>query len=503
MTEARKGILSERIDLIAALREQGINPYPDRFEKTHSLSAALALDEGTGGIRVTGRVIANRPMGKLGFAHIRDAEGKIQVCFTVNELDKEGFAFYRKFVDTGDFIGVEGELFITKTGEKTILVKSFQVLAKALRSLPEKWHGLTDQETRYRQRYLDLIVNEETRHRFDVRRNVIKEIRRYLEDHNFIEVETPILQTKPSGALAKPFVTHHNAFDMDATLRIAPETYLKRLIVGGYERVFEFAHCFRNEGVSQEHLQEFLMLEYYSAYWNYKDNMDFTEKLVQHTLEKVLGTLALEFQGKTIDFSGTWKRRSFQELILEDTGIDIYQNRSRESLLSAMQEKGIKLDEIKIDNLGWGAMVDALYKKTSRPKITSPVFLTSHPIELSPLARANDDDPSITDRFQLVVAGMEICNAYSELVDPVDQFNRFQQQQKLRDAGDDEAMPADEDYVTCMEYGMPPISGWGMGIDRFVALITNEENIKNTVYFPLMKPLHHDSEQDERSEEDV
>lgn len=490
MAEVRKGILNERVNQIDQLRELGVNPYPDRFEKTHSLTEAFQCEEGTTGIRITGRIIANRPMGKLAFAHIRDAEGKIQLCFTVDETGKDEFKFYKKYVDVGDFVGVEGNLFITKKGEKTIMVKSFQILAKALRALPEKWHGLTDQETRYRQRYLDLIVNEETRNRFNVRRNVIKEIRRYLEDNRFVEVETPILQTKPSGALAKPFVTHHNAFEIDATLRIAPETYLKRLIVGGYDRVFEFAQCFRNEGVSQEHLQEFLMLEYYAAYWNYKDNMDFTEKLVQHTLEKVLGTLTVEFQGRTIDFSGTWKRRSFQELILEDSGIDIYQNRTREELLAAMDEKGIKLDDVKLDNLGWGALVDALYKKTSRPKITSPVFLTSHPIELSPLARANDEDPSITDRFQLVVAGMEICNAYSELVDPVDQFNRFQQQQELRDAGDDEAMPADEDYVTCMEYGMPPISGWGMGIDRFVALITDEENIKNTVYFPLMKPQH-------------
>ncbi len=496
MTEAKKGILSDRVNQISELREQGINPYPDRFEKTHSLKEAFELEEGTAGVRIAGRVISNRPMGKLGFAHIRDAEAKIQVCFTVDNLDKDRFKFYKKFVDIGDFVGLEGELFVTKKGEQTLMVKAFQLLAKAIRALPEKWHGLTDQETRYRQRYLDLIMNEDTRKRFEVRASVIREIRRYLEDNHFIEVETPILQTKPSGALAKPFITHHNAFDIDATLRIAPETYLKRLIVGGYDRVFEFAQCFRNEGVSQEHLQEFLMLEYYAAYWNYEDNMNFTEKLVQHTLEKVLGTLTLEFQGRSIDFSGAWKRRSFQQLILEDCGIDIYQNRTRDELLSAMEEKDIQLENVKIDNLGWGALVDALYKKVSRPKIDSPVFLTSHPIELSPLARANDEDPTITDRFQLVVAGMEICNAYSELVDPIDQAERFQQQQALRDAGDDEALPADDDYVHCMEYGMPPISGWGMGIDRFVALITDEENIKNTVYFPLMKPLHHEENED-------
>ena len=489
MAETKKTIREERIELIQQLRGQGVSPYPDRFERTHTLEQAMGLPEGAVAIRLAGRVVSNRPMGKLGFAHLQDAGGKLQVCFTVNELGSDGFQFYKKFVDIGDFVGVEGEVFHTKTGEKTLLVKSLAILAKSLCPLPEKWHGLSDQETRYRQRYLDLIVNETTRRLLHTRRQVIRTIRRFLENHEFIEVETPILQTQPSGALARPFVTHHNALDIELTLRIAPETYLKRLIVGGYDRVFEFAHCFRNEGISTAHLQEFLMLEYYAAYWNYQDNMDFTERLLQHTLQEVRGGLEVEYQGQRIDFSGRWKRTTFQEVLLQDTGIDIYQDRSREALLARMAEKGITLDEIKPETLGWGALVDALYKKTSRPKITAPVFLTAHPIEISPLARANDHDPSLTDRFQLVVAGMEICNAYSELVDPLEQRARFQEQQKLRDAGDEEAMPADEDYVHCMEYGMPPISGWGMGIDRFVALISNEENIKNTVYFPLMRPV--------------
>ncbi len=488
MNETKHTTREERIGLIRELQEQGINPFPDRFERTHTLEDALALPENAQNIRLAGRIIAIRKMGKLSFAHIQDANAKIQLCFTQNELGQDGYQFFKKYIDIGDFIGVEGFTFLTKTGEKTLNVTSLQLLSKSILTLPEKWHGLTDLETCYRQRYLDLIVNQNSRRRFHIRRQVIREIRHFLEEHGFIEVETPILQSQPSGALAQPFLTHHNSLDIDVYLRIAPETYLKRLIVGGYDRVFEFARCFRNEGISTAHLQEFLMLEYYAAYWNYVDNMNFTEKLVQATLERVLGSLTCEYQGQTIDFSGSWPRKTFRELILEDAGIDIDEDADKEALLARIDEKEISMKDVNVDALGWGALVDALYKKTSRPKIVSPVFLTSHPKELSPLARANDENPNITDRFQLVVAGMEICNAYSELVDPIEQRQRLADQQKLHEAGDAEAMLTDEDYVHCMEYGMPPISGWGMGIDRFIALITDEENIKNTVYFPLMRP---------------
>ena len=489
MAESKSSTRDERIGLIQQLRERKINPFPDRFERTHTLESALTLPEGTENVRLAGRLIALRKMGKLSFGHIQDASAKIQVSFTQNDLGEEGYSFFKKFIDIGDFIGVEGYLFITKTGEKTLNVRSLRLLSKALLTLPEKWHGLTDQEIRYRQRYLDLIVNEESRKRFHIRREVIRQIRNFLEQNDFIEVETPVLQSQPSGALARPFVTHHNALDIDLYLRIAPETYLKRLIVGGYDRVFEFARCFRNEGISTEHLQEFLMLEYYAAYWNYIDNMNFTERLIQTILQNMLGSLTVEYQGKILDFSGSWPRKTFQELILERLDMDIHKDNTKAALLARCREKNIGLEEIDVDSLGWGVLVDAVYKKTCRPAIVSPVFLTSHPKELSPLARANDDNPAITDRFQLVVAGMEICNAYSELVDPIDQRERLLEQQRLRDSGDEEAMLSDEDYVHCMEYGMPPISGWGMGIDRFVALITNEENIKNTVYFPLMRPL--------------
>lgn len=488
-SEQKKTMRDERIAMIEELRSLGVNPYPDRFERTHTLSQAQTLSVGEQGVRVCGRVIAIRKMGKLSFAHLQDAMGKIQLCFSHNELADERYTFFKKFIDIGDFIGVDGEIFTTKTGEQTINVKQFQMLAKSLLSLPEKWHGLTDLETVYRQRYLDLIVNAESRRRFEVRRNLIREIRTDLEAHGFIEVETPVLQSKPSGAMARPFITHHNALDIDVYLRIAPETYLKRLIVGGYDRVFEFARCFRNEGISTAHLQEFLMLEYYAAYWNYQDNMDYTERMLSSVIEKVIGSLKIQYLGDTIDFTPPWPRKTLREVVLEGTGIDVDEARTREELLARANEKRIDLSDIQIDTLGWGALVDAIYKKTCRPNLLSPLFLTSHPIELSPLARGNDDNPGITDRFQLVVAGMEIVNAYSELVDPIEQRKRLIIQQQLRDAGDEEAMEFDEDYVHCMEYGMPPISGWGMGIDRTVALLTNEENIKNTVYFPIMRPL--------------
>lgn len=488
MSEQKRTLRDERIEMIKQLQGEGINPYPDRFERSHRIVEAMEANEGDT-VRTAGRIVAIRKMGKLSFAHIQDAEGKIQLCFTVNDTGEDEFKFFKKNIDIGDFVGAEGNIFFTKTGEKTILVKEYQLLSKAINTLPEKWHGLTDQEVRYRQRYLDLIANEESRRRFDIRRKVIKSIRHQLEDDHFIEVETPILQSQPSGALAKPFITHHNALDINVYMRIAPETYLKRLIVGGYDRVFEFAHCFRNEGISTAHLQEFLMLEYYAAYWNYEDNMDYTERLIKQCLQDVLGTMTVEYQGTTIDFSGEWPRHSLRELILKDTGIDINKATTKDDLLAKINEKSIYLDDVNVDTLGWGALIDALYKKACRPKIVSPLFLTSHPKELSPLARANDDNPEITDRFQLVVCGMEIVNAYSELVDPIDQRERLLSQQQLRDAGDDEAMLWDDDYVKCMEYGMPPISGWGMGIDRFVALITDEENIKNTVYFPLMRPV--------------
>ena len=475
-----------RVEKLGRVREADINPYPERFERTHDLATARALPDDTPAVAVAGRVMTKRVMGKMSFVTLRDSSGDCQISLKRDEIGTEIYQVFKKLVDIGDFIGVSGPVYTTRTGEKTVGGESFEFLGKTILPLPEKWHGVADQEIRYRQRYLDLIMNRESTERFALRSRLIREMRHYLEEENFIEVETPVLATKASGAAARPFTSHHNALDMDVFLRIAPETYLKRCIVGGFDRVFEFARCFRNEGMDPSHLQDFTMLEYYCAYWNYEDNMRFTEQLVQATLEKLFGKLSLEIQGKEVDFSGSWPRVSFRDLLLEDCGIDIDEHDTAESLRAAAHDRKIVIPDS--EKLGRGNLIDQLYKQVSRPKIIAPTFLVKHPIDLSPLARRNDDDPRVADRFQLVVNGWEIVNAYSELVDPLDQRQRLEEQSDLKAGGDDDAMDMDEDYLLAMEHGMPPISGWGMGIDRFCALICNQDNLKDVVLFPLMKP---------------
>lgn len=478
---------SLRIEKLNQLKDKDINPFPDRYERTHLLDQAKKLEDGEKDIHLAGRLISVRVMGKLCFSHLMDYTGKMQIALEKNTIGEEQYTFFKKYFDIGDFIGCTGEIFTTKKGEKTLMVHSFKMLSKSLRPLPEKWHGLTDKEQVYRHRYLDLIMNPESRDKFKIRTRIIKTIRNFLEGRGFDEVETPVLQTKPSGALATPFITHHNSLDIDVYLRIAPETYLKRCIVGGYDKVFEFARSFRNEGMDPSHLQDFTMLEYYCAYWNYIDNMDFTVELIKHTLQQVMGTLQIEYKGNQIDFSGKWPRKSLSQLINEAIQLDINQYSTAETLADALKKKSIKIEDM--DKIGRGKLIDLIYKKFCRPHLIQPVFLISHPLDLSPLARKNDDNPLITDRFQLVVNGWEVVNAYSELVDPIDQRKRLEDQARLRTAGDEEAMVMDEDYLTAMEYGMPPISGWGMGIDRFVALLTNSENLRDIVLFPLMRPL--------------
>jgi lysyl-tRNA synthetase class 2 len=475
-----------RIQKLQELRAQGVIPYLDRFEKTHNLHDASMLEEGTGHIRIAGRIIAVRMFGRLIFATLRDGSGDMQVALQEKELGKETFSFFKKYIDIGDFIGAEGNIFRTKKGEITLDIHVFTLLSKTIRPLPEKWHGVTDTEILYRQRYLDLLMNRETMDRFLKRTRLIKVMRNYLDGEGFIEVETPVLQTKPSGAIATPFATHHNALNMDLYLRIAPETYLKRCIAGGFERVYEFARSFRNEGMDPSHLQDFTMLEYYVAYWNYEDNMRFTEQMIKHVLREVEGKLSVEYGESTIDFDMDWPRISIRDLIAKDTDIDIATCGDEHGLRSVILKKGIEIQDI--EKMGFGTLVDNLYKKVSRPRILNPLFIMHHPIELSPLARRNDTNPAITDRFQLVVNGWEIVNAYSELVDPVDQRERLEKQMQLHNRGDSEAMVMDEDFLTAMEHGMPPVSGWGMGIDRFVSLLTNQENLRDVILFPLMKP---------------
>ncbi|HGY92660.1 MAG TPA: lysine--tRNA ligase [Planctomycetes bacterium] len=476
-----------RLAKLERLREAGVNPYPERYERTCMLARARELDDGTEGVRVAGRVMTARVMGKLSFLTLQDQSGRMQVSVRQDDVGKEDYKVIKKLLDIGDFLGIHGDVYTTRTGEKTVAARDFTFLGKTLRPLPEKWHGISDKESCYRQRYLDLLMNRETMDRFLLRSRLIRTMRSLLEAEGFIEVETPVLQTKASGAAARPFKSHHNALDMPIYLRIAPETWLKRCIVGGFDKVFEFARCFRNEGMDPSHLQDFTMLEYYCAYWNYEDNMAFTEKLIQTVLRDLFGTLELEIQGETIDFGGTWPRVTFREMILEDCGIDIDAHETADALREAILAQGIQLEDA--DRLGRGNLIDHLYKAVSRPKLKAPTFITKHPIDLSPLARRNDDNPRVADRFQLVVNGWEVVNAYSELVDPIDQRRRLEEQSQLKSGGDEEAMEMDEDYLLAMEHGMPPISGWGMGIDRFCALITNQPNLRDVVLFPLMKPV--------------
>jgi lysyl-tRNA synthetase class 2 len=477
-----------RRDKVEKLRECGYTPYAERYERTHTLAQAFSCEEGTTGIAVAGRVMALRHFGKLMFGHLQDASGRLQFAVQKKQM-QERFDHIKQLVDIGDHIGIQGEMFVTKKGEKTINVESWTFLSKALRPLPEKFHGLTDVETRFRQRYLDLTMNTESRKRFMKRSEIIKTIRTFLDDHDFLEVDTPVLQSKASGAMATPFKTHHNYFDMDVYLRIAPETYLKRAVAGGLDKVYEFARCFRNEGVDPSHLPDFTLLEYYCAYWNYADNMDFTEKLLTHLLTRVNGALELTYQDHAIDFSGPWPRISFRELLHKDCGVDIAAVSSKDELLDQIRARGIELSEdIDVQAAGFGTLIDTLYKKVSRPSLINPTFITHHPIDLSPLARKNDTDGGVVDRFQLVVNGWEIVNAYSELIDPIDQYRRFELQAQARSRGDTEAMDMDMDFIRCMEYGMPPISGWGMGIDRLVALMTDTTSLRDVVLFPLMKP---------------
>jgi lysyl-tRNA synthetase class 2 len=475
-----------RIEKYRELKSSGAFPYKERFERTHVTAEAKALPLGTGGVRIAGRLLTVRLFGKLIFATVKDSAGKMQIALQEKEVGAERFAFFKKYVDIGDFIGVEGIIFKTKLGEITVDTRSFELLSKTLRPLPEKFHGLSDQELVYRQRYLDLVMNEGSIKRFVKRTRIIKVIRDYLDAHGFVEVETPVLQTKPSGAIATPFVTRHNALDMDLYLRIAPETYLKRCIAGGFEKVYEFARSFRNEGLDPSHLQDFNLLEYYVAYWNYEDNMRFTEELVKHVLGEVNGSLVLTYGEKAIDFGKVWERLPLRDLIKRDTGIDFTDFKNDVELRKEIKNRGIEIQNM--DGMGFGTLVDNLYKKVSRPNIDGPLFIVQHPIELSPLARRNDANPAVTDRFQLVVNGWEIVNAYSELIDPLDQRERFEEQTRLRKKGDTEAMVMDEDFLTAMEHGMPPMSGWGMGIDRFVCLLTNQENLRDIILFPLMKP---------------
>lgn len=486
----RDDLRQTRIDKLDQLVDAGFQAWPDRFERTHTLAEAMQLDEGVEGVRVAGRLIGFRSMGKLAFGHLQDLHGRIQIMVSRSELhhDEEQsrklFKLLAKKVDLWDFVGVEGQMVRTRTGELTVRVTGWTFLGKALQPPPDKFKGIQNQELAWRRRYADLVTNEDSRRRFKVRTSVVRTLRRYLDDNGFDEVDTPILCNQASGALAKPFYSHHNALDMQVVLRIAPETYLKRCIVAGYDRVYEFARCFRNEGWAPSHLQEFTMLEFYAAYWNYEDNMAFTEAMIRAAVLEACGTLQIQRGDSVIDFEKPWPRLSLRDAIHQHCELDIDQHPTAETLRAGIEALGIELDH---PEAGRGSLIDQLYKRTARPNIIQPTFIVNHPLDLSPLARSSDDNPNTVDRFQLVVDTWELLNAYSELVDPIDQRERLEQQSMLRAAGDDEAMPLDEDYLLAMEHGMPPISGWGMGIERFVALLTDAPNLRDVVLFPLMR----------------
>jgi lysyl-tRNA synthetase class 2 len=491
-------LLEVRRRKMEALRAAGVPVWPERYAKTHDTAAARALFERlepslpafgeptAEPVSVAGRVVLFRPMGKLAFGQVQDHRGRIQFALRRDVLGEGRFRLLLEGLDLGDFLGVRGPLFRTRTGEVTVRADEATFLGKALRPLPEKWHGLADREACYRQRYLDLLGNPGTMERFRLRSAFVRETRRHLEENAFEEVETPVLMAKASGALARPFATRHEALDLEVFLRIAPETYLKRLVVGGYERVYEFARCFRNEGMDPSHLQDFTMLEWYAAWWNFEDNMRYTEALLREVLGRLLGSGPLEVRGRKVDLSREWPRVRLGDLLEETTGIRVREHPEAADLRAAIRSRGVEIEDA--DAMGWGSLVDALYKKACRPRLDGPVFLTGHPIELSPLARRSDADGTTADRYQLVVAGWEIVNAYSELVDPLDQRERLLAQARARAGGDAEAMEMDEDYLLAMEHGMPPISGFGMGIDRVLALFTGVENLRDVVFFPLVRP---------------
>ena len=493
-----KELMQARNEKLQKIEQYGINPHPERYEITHEIGESRKLEDGTKEVSIAGRIMSKRKMGKIAFLDLSDVTGHIQLVMKRDDFPEGEYKKFHEITDIGDFIGVKGEIFTTQAGEKSLEVYSYEFLGKSLRPLPEKYHGLVNQEAIYRERHLDLIMNEETKKKFLLRSKFVRLLREFLDNHGFIEVETPALQNTASGATAKPFIAHHNALDRDVYLRISPELTLKKLIIGGFNNIYEVARDFRNEGMDANHLQDFTMVEGYSAYWNYEDNMKFMKEMITYILGKLYdGNLNIQIGDKVIDFGGEWKVVSFRELILKDCGIDIDKFETAESLLAEIRKNKIELEAENIESLGRGNLIDQLYKKVSRPKLVEPIFLIKHPIDLSPLARSNDENPNLTDRFQLIVNGQEIINGYSELVDAREQERRLIAQSELKAQGDEEAMSIDKEYIRAMEYGMPPISGWGLGVDRFLQFLTSSQNIRDVVLYPLMRPRDWSNESDE------
>ncbi|MEA1936643.1 MAG: lysine--tRNA ligase [Patescibacteria group bacterium] len=479
-------IKQARLDKLNKIKEAGINPYPAKCERTHTVKQTLDnFDEFfrlEKEIVLAGRIRMIRAHGGLTFTNIEDQSGQIQLFFRRDEIGKEEYAMLKN-LDVGDFMEVKGILFVTKKGEQTLNIKEYKILTKSLLPLPEKWHGLQDEEIRYRKRYLDLIMNKEVKNLFIKRAEFINNIRKYLNNENYLEVETPVLENIPGGADAEPFITHHNKLDTDLYLRISLELHLKRLIVGGFEKIYEIGKVFRNEGISTEHLQEFTMLEFYWAYADYEELMKFTENFYATIIKKTFGTLEIKQGDNVLNFKPPWTRIDFREIILEKSGVDIDKYLTKEEMQNVLREKKIKVDEI----AGRGRLIDQLYKKLVRPQLIQPSFLMNHPLDISPLAKKKEDNKNKVQRFQVLIAGSEVGNAFSELNDPLDQKERFATQDKLRLAGDKEAQMTDDSFIEALECGMPPTAGFGVGIDRLFMILANQENIRDTVFFPMMR----------------
>ena len=481
-------VRKEKLDL---LRSKGLDPFGKRFERSHLVTDIVEkygefenedLEGKDIAVTIAGRIMTKRGKGKAGFAHIQDLSGQIQIYVRQDAIGPEQYEVF-KIADLGDIVGITGHVFRTKVGELSVKAEKFELLSKALRPLPDKFHGLKDVEQRYRQRYLDLIMNNESKQTFIARSKIIRSMRNYLDSHGYLEVETPMLHSIPGGAAARPFITHHNALDTELYIRIAIELHLKRLIVGGLEKVYEIGRVFRNEGVSTRHNPEFTMIELYEAYADYKDIMALTENLVAHIAQEILGTTKIQYGEYEVDLTPQWKRLHMVDAIKEYTGADFWKEMSIEEARALAKEHGIEIKE----HMDFGHIVNEFFEQRVEEKLIQPTFIYGHPVEISPLAKKNAEDPRFTDRFELFIVAREHANAFTELNDPIDQRERFEAQLKEREHGNDEAHLMDEDFIEALEYGLPPTGGLGIGIDRLVMLLTNSPSIRDVLLFPLMR----------------
>ncbi|WP_019213823.1 lysine--tRNA ligase [Fenollaria massiliensis] len=487
-------MLQIRRQKLKDLQDQGKNPFKiEKFNPDHHTTDITDNFEEFEGKEVTlaGRVMSKRGHGKISFMDIQDMKGRIQILSKIDELGEEAYKII-SYLDMGDIVGVEGEVFKTQSGEISIKAKKLTLLSKSLQILPEKWHGLKDPDLRYRQRYVDLIVNPEVKETFLLRNKIIKKIREFLDNLGYLEVETPILGNIAGGANARPFLTHHNALNIDMSLRIANELYLKRLIVGGFDKVYEMGKMFRNEGMDTRHNPEFTNIELYEAYADYNDMMEITENLVAYVAKEVLGTTKVEYQGKTIDFTPPWKRIKMQDAVKEHTGVDFDKINTDEEAIEVAKEHKLEIKP----GMTRGHVISEMFEEFCEQYMDQPTFIIGHPVEISPLAKRNPDDPRITNRFEAFANCWEIANAFSELNDPIDQRERFEEQLRQKEYGDDEAHPMDEDFLNAIEVGLPPTGGLGIGVDRLIILLTNQASIRDVIFFPTMKPIGADPNAD-------